>query len=493
MSFQIKFRPCKRLILLTLCLLSGSLCLPHITLAQQPVTRKKAATPRASNTAQKNLTPPTFTPKLVTLKQGTQSDPVDVKGRDLSLVKSARVILAGKASRGITAKLDQRWPTVKKVTLTAAKNCAVAHNYQLELLDQNKKPLLIISTSALKIEVVTPTPKPRATKTATPVKQSPSVPLSITQSDLVITKIDPGSCLIEPGKNQRINITIKNRGNTKAVIPREYFLYSYTQSKTGQTTNIKLDNSIILEPGETFTTNNDQLSFGANQEGRYSVVFKVDPENRISEKNENNNEKTFEYTVESQLPDLVITNISVETILPTPTDCRLRITLMNTGKKSTSNKKILIFGTDSKTGFKHISVQSTHSLAPGESRQYKADAIGLLLHSTVTWNFQVDPLSFIDEVNELNNYKSITFAIGSVQYKPPENAVVETQNIEGSSSNSDEHSNPNTLNPNSDNSPPSSGINGINNDVIGGSSQPEAQHDDAGQGESPPDGDDDKN
>lgn len=115
------------------------------------------------------------------------------------------------------------------------------------------------------------------------------------QSDLTISKCTfiPGNPT--PADRVMIQVEIKNQGNAQAVMPQGATQWLATKP-TGGGVGAESKGEAI-QPGGTVSKSLRLINPGELKPGTYQIKVTVDPENRVTESNEKNNQFTFNLTI----------------------------------------------------------------------------------------------------------------------------------------------------------------------------------------------------
>lgn len=146
-------------------------------------------------------------------------------------------------------------------------------------------------------------------------------------ADLVITNftISPAEPVV--GQNATINITVRNQGSCSTVVGFVVQWKSAILAPTGPSTFVP-----ALEAGDDSDPISFQFAFP--NVGNFTTVATVDTDNTVNETNENNNLAIKSVTVKPDLPDLVITNMSIDPTQPVEgLNATINVTVKNQGTK----------------------------------------------------------------------------------------------------------------------------------------------------------------
>ena len=208
--------------------------------------------------------------------------------------------------------------------------------------------------------------------------------------DLIIQSITWSPQNISEGDNVTFTVKITNQGNGQAD-------YSYVAYYVDDLYLTSAD-VIPLDPG---ATDNKTFNWFA-EAGAHTIKVVADPNNRVLESNETNNERTIVFPTLS--PDLIVSSITWSPINPPAGETvTFTVTIRNQGIARADHSTIHYYIGDHDSGNQHV----------------ESIAAGALATSTFTWKARAglhvikvvaDPYNNIIEVNENNNEKIINFA-----------------------------------------------------------------------------------
>lgn len=115
------------------------------------------------------------------------------------------------------------------------------------------------------------------------------------QPDLTISKCTFMPANPTPVDRVMIQVEIKNQGNAQAVIPQGGTQWLATKPTGGQVGAESKGEAI--QPGGTVSKSLRFINPGELKPGTYQIKVTVDPENRVTESNEKNNQLTFNLTI----------------------------------------------------------------------------------------------------------------------------------------------------------------------------------------------------
>jgi hypothetical protein len=225
--------------------------------------------------------------------------------------------------------------------------------------------------------------------------------------DLVITNISVSSA--NPTiQGFNLNVTVENQG--AGVVDLQGTQNALIGSINSD--NILLEGMMNMLPGEsrTYTCSAVRLA-----PGPFDWTIKVDPENRISEANENNNTMTVSGTITgdpSTSPDLAIT--AINQVPPNPLEgqsWRFEVSIMNQGSTNAFIPKGYDYMAHNASGsWVGITGGSNITIAPGQTFngiQYPGNAPS----GTNQVTFKVDPENALNETNEANNQLTASYTV----------------------------------------------------------------------------------
>ncbi len=145
--------------------------------------------------------------------------------------------------------------------------------------------------------------------------------------------------------------------------------------------------------------------------GTYTIRAVVDPDGKISESDETNNEKSITFAlIDGGKPDLVISDIQVIPAQGTvDTTFRIEVTIKNQGvAKFTSpvNANMPVLTGDQLPG-QYVGYPNQLVLEPNQTVTY-IFSLGPLQPGTRTWTYAVDSGNLVSESDETNNQRSFT-------------------------------------------------------------------------------------
>lgn len=228
-----------------------------------------------------------------------------------------------------------------------------------------------------------------------------------TRPDLEVEIINlPGT--VSLGENQSVVVEIRNSGNSAS---GEFMVQLFSNSSLIETQVIT-----NLDPGSSTTLN---FNWTPTTLGNYILMAIADPEDQVSETNEDNNEASHQCMVTgSTLPDLVVSSLQIPSKIYVNDAYQVNVTVNNTGNASASNFKVKLFDNNDLVETKIVS-----NLNQGSS---------IILNFNWTPNIpgehilrvEVDPDGDLLETNENNN--TIISSVTAVPKLP--DLIVETIN-----------------------------------------------------------------
>lgn len=252
-------------------------------------------------------------------------------------------------------------------------------------------------------------------------KRLPMVILNL--PDLVVESIEASPKELIEGNTVELKSTVRNSGKAEA---------------KGFNIDFLIDGKVLhrwpdlsLNPNITFTAQiPKQIISGA---GIHNFTCRVDPENKVSESNEKNNEKTFTFTVRKESetaipPDTAVISISITPPNPMTTDTiKFSATIKNVGQKVIENVPVSVGWRYNKKGESRWRYESMFSnnigrLSPGETMQAKVDTLSFRIQEIGDYLFEVDELVlggslYGKEVNLADNHLSTEFKVSETTLK----------------------------------------------------------------------------
>jgi len=214
--------------------------------------------------------------------------------------------------------------------------------------------------------------------------------------DLIVTDIEPNPPNPSIGDEVTFTVTTENQGNGNA---NGFYVYYYVDGSHKDSSWVS-----SLPSGESLT---ETFTWNA-QDGDHSIKSVVDYGNRVTENNEENNEKTITFSG-TLLSDLIVSNITWDPPTPSIGDLvKFKVLIKNQGVGDATNSfyvKYYIDGTYK--GYDQISSMDK----------------GINKTEEFTWNAEsgshtikaiVDSDNQIPESNEGNNEKFVTFSSTSL-------------------------------------------------------------------------------
>ncbi|WP_168169243.1 CARDB domain-containing protein [Thermococcus sp. 5-4] len=233
----------------------------------------------------------------------------------------------------------------------------------------------------------------------------------IYKPDLTVTRIYLPPELVR-GELAVINATVLNRGNVSAT----------SVNVTLYADGVPVSSQVIpLLPVGSPT--NVSLSWTPSKAGSAVLEVVADPDNVIPEFNETNNGFAVSVNVAERLPDLVVLNVSVPSIMQAGDNVTVNVTVLNSGNASASDVNVTLYADSDILGSALIS-----ALNPGAnvtlSFNWTPEYAGIYNLTAV-----VDPDNSIEEFNESNNNLSVEAFVEPAPSKPPGRYGEETYGV----------------------------------------------------------------
>lgn len=207
--------------------------------------------------------------------------------------------------------------------------------------------------------------------------------------------------------NFSINVTVNNTGS----VPANNVLVRLSFSAPGISISLPSSEANIGQiPANSAVTVNF-IGIRADNDGQVQATVTLDPNNVVPESNENNNTGQITFTVGSDLPDLVISNIDVTTTQGSTT-ANVRVDVRNQGAGDAEDFELEVRfsnGTTRTFDFDDIDAGDT------ESRSFSID-LGAFGNYSVT--AEADSDDDVDESNEGNNERTENFTLTDVEETP---------------------------------------------------------------------------
>ncbi len=219
----------------------------------------------------------------------------------------------------------------------------------------------------------------------TSVEAKPPPRPDLVVNDLKLREADGGSKL-------DIKFQVKNQGEADAEAVLVAISVGPYSQQTRQIDKLKTGKSKDFELKVDYPNS-------SNPQERFVRVF-ADPNNTISESDDNNNQALAYFDVSSAtLPDLVIDKIQIEQTKVTPPEVKVTVRVKNKGKADSPDFDLSVWQPENPNlQSKYVLVGLKH----GESREVSLLS-GPIGTDPATYMAQVDPVNKIHEANEDNN------------------------------------------------------------------------------------------
>ena len=173
-----------------------------------------------------------------------------------------------------------------------------------------------------------PVPKPGVLEPAvnSPVEKHV---VNIAKPDLVVSKVTFTPANPTTAEEIYILIEVKNQGTVPADFPGGTF---WEASLPGGGGIGGSKNPCSIAPGETVTGGGRLAASGKLAAGTYAVRVVADPENKVAEANETNNESSYNLVVADGGPvDLTISDIQAQPVAGSTNRFKVTVTIKNNG------------------------------------------------------------------------------------------------------------------------------------------------------------------
>lgn len=166
--------------------------------------------------------------------------------------------------------------------------------------------------------------------------------IGITKPDIDFTienlQINNGNTEIYPGKYLYYSLNIHNLGNTKSY-PASVGCYLSTD------TIFNAETDQLITSNELYEISAGGISYNSNyfyvpenlSPGDYRIFFYADPQNKVTEVNENNNFTSFDFSVYPPYYDLSIEGLTTNEVFITKQQANLYYTIQNSGNSTVYN------------------------------------------------------------------------------------------------------------------------------------------------------------
>ena len=220
--------------------------------------------------------------------------------------------------------------------------------------------------------------------------------------DLIVSKATFTPANPTTAEEIYILIEVKNQGTAPADFPGGTFWNVILPGGGGIGGSKSL---CSIAPGETVTGGGRLAAIGRLAPGTYAVRVVADPENKVAEADETNNESSYNLVVADGGPvDLTISDIQAQTLAGSTNTFKVTVTIKNNG----TGKAVFLSGsqvmTSTELGEKKVFATTTIEGGAVYQVQYTTDPLPA---GPRTLHFYVDPGNVIKESDKSNNSRSI--------------------------------------------------------------------------------------
>ena len=247
--------------------------------------------------------------------------------------------------------------------------------------------------------------------------QEPQVtPLTVSMPDLT-----PISCTVTPESPTEadevlIEIVVENAGDAVADFPRSASGHTILRADGSPIQHFDRASGWLIEPGDTGVWESGLMP-NSHPPGTLEFKAVIDPQNRVGESNEDNNEILCPAVVvrtETDPPDLTITALTLDPPEATRQNgFAVRATVANIGGRDAviNGISLVLFG-GPYTNLVYPPREGGFRLGPGESQVFEMIPTERGVEpGTTTWTIEVDPGDQVRESDETNNQKEITVTV----------------------------------------------------------------------------------
>ena len=234
--------------------------------------------------------------------------------------------------------------------------------------------------------------------------------------DLVVT-----SCVFTPAsapqgaQNISVEVHYRNAGNANAVIYSGLAVWQLTgPASVGGVGGANVNAAYDIPPGVARFGGVRWPQLGNLTPGTYAFTAMVEPDNRVEEANESNNQMPCSLTITAppSRSDLVISSMTLNPAQPSTNSAfNLEVTIRNQGE----GPAVIPPSTYILSGAPHAGSALEYNgstLNPGGTKTYLMGATGDgAQRGTRTWTIRLDPNSRVPETNESNNEGTISVTV----------------------------------------------------------------------------------
>jgi subtilase family serine protease len=212
-----------------------------------------------------------------------------------------------------------------------------------------------------------------------------------------------------------------------SLVQGDQLVFAYTLKNTGTTASAAAKVAYAIDTQPTSTSYSGTNSFGAVSAnswvsspidmistanlsvGTHTLYVKADSGNAVAETNESNNISSLTFTVLGK-SDFLVSSASAPTTVKAGSAFNLNYTVTNTGQGNPNSYSYAAIYFDGRANA--VSYDIIKNLAPGASQSI-TDTFSTagVARGTHTLTITLDALNFVNERNEFNNSKTITFTI----------------------------------------------------------------------------------
>ena len=248
------------------------------------------------------------------------------------------------------------------------------------------------------------------------VMVAPAGPVSGPAPDLA-----PVSCSVTPESPTEadevlIEIVVENAGDAVADFPRSASGHTILRADGSPIQHFDRASGWLIEPGDTRAWESGLMP-NSHPPGTLEFKAVIDPQNRVGESNEDNNEILCPAVVvraETDPPDLTITALTLDPPEATRQNgFVVRATVANIGGRDAqiNGISLVLFG-GPYTNLVYPPREGGFRLGPGESQVFEMIPTEQGVEpGTTTWTIEVDPGNQVRESDETNNQREITVTV----------------------------------------------------------------------------------
>lgn len=256
-------------------------------------------------------------------------------------------------------------------------------------------------------------------------ESDPSEELVITLSenstpDLVITHALVNPSTVDPGTDIYIECRLANTGNGQAGASMIRLYLSRDQGYDANDVVLAYGGMDALAPGEYIEVSGEDIIIPNTLDpGAWFVLFVADADGEVTESDETNNVTAYAITIASQLPDLIIAQLSLNPVTSQPGGrMGVSTTVRNSGSGITPNCELhYYYSVDQKWDASDQLLGKTPI-----KRLFVSESAALNMYIQIPYNtgtgkryiiVKADGLDQVSESNEVNNYRDTEFTVVS--------------------------------------------------------------------------------